>query len=421
MAAGSQGGKTSFGPWWLKREIYDIRGPGDYIAATASFDLFKLKMLPTMLEVFENIFKCGRYWAADRVIELAEPINGEFLAKRATDRMWGRIILRSADALSGLESATAKGAWLDEAGQERFLYDAYKAIRRRIALYKGRSLITTTLYTVGWLTEMMDAAITTGNTRYEQSGDSDIDVTESERTGTTLVQFDSILNPLFSKEEFYEQREIMPDEEFQMFFRGRKGSRRMLIYNNFADEDIINPFSIPDEWKRYIGLDFGPVHMCAMYYAEEPMTKTLYCYREYLGANRTTKEFANEILYGEMGIPICYGGAKNEDQWRTDLADGGLPVIRPLIDDVDIGINRVYAQHSKHGIMYFNNVKGIIDQKRKYRRKRDKSGEITGDIENKSSYHFLDAERYIISSIRTGDTSRIKIIRLGDQEKWQQL
>ena len=60
--AGTQSGKTSFGPWWLEREIRR-RGQGDYIAATASYDLFKLKMLPEMRAVFERLLGIGRYWS----------------------------------------------------------------------------------------------------------------------------------------------------------------------------------------------------------------------------------------------------------------------------------------------------------------------------------------------------------------------
>ena len=82
MSAGSQSGKTSYGPWWLMREIYEKRGSGDYLAVTSSYDLFKLKMLPSMLAVFEK-FGLGRYWAGDRVIELADPITGKFLANKS--------------------------------------------------------------------------------------------------------------------------------------------------------------------------------------------------------------------------------------------------------------------------------------------------------------------------------------------------
>jgi hypothetical protein len=62
VTAGTQGGKTSFGPHWLHREIYhpDIgRGPGDYLAVTGAYDLFKLKMLPAIRDVFEHVTKQG--------------------------------------------------------------------------------------------------------------------------------------------------------------------------------------------------------------------------------------------------------------------------------------------------------------------------------------------------------------------------
>ena len=44
IIAGTQSGKTSFLPMWLDREMRDS-GPGDYIAVTATYDLFKLKFL----------------------------------------------------------------------------------------------------------------------------------------------------------------------------------------------------------------------------------------------------------------------------------------------------------------------------------------------------------------------------------------
>src|SRR5690606_1835491 len=73
IISGSQGGKTSFGPWWLAREV-ETCGPGDYLAVTATFDLFKLKMLPSIREVFEDILGIARYWAGDQVLELCEHV-----------------------------------------------------------------------------------------------------------------------------------------------------------------------------------------------------------------------------------------------------------------------------------------------------------------------------------------------------------
>jgi hypothetical protein len=529
---------TSWGPHWLRREIYDKRGGGDYIAVTASFDLFKLKMLPSMLTVFEQIYGVGRYWTGDKLIELRDPVSGKFLAKRSVDPMWGRIILRSADALGGLESCTAKGLWLDEClapeskisteneeitisdivntnldtkvwsydtatgkwelkpilrwvklkqkkpllridnllltpnhkiwlkdkyvrsdeivsgfdtniktgeetssdgfvynievegnhnyiangilvancGQDRFTFDAYKALRRRAALYRARLLYTTTLYNLGWVqTQIVEPAINTGKINYYTIGKAEIDHTISKVTDSSIIQFDSIINPAFSQDEFDEARALLPEDEFYMFYKGRKANRRFLIFDNFDTvKHTIPPFEVPASWTRYMGLDFGGAHTCCVYYAEEPITKVLYAYKEYLGGGRTIKDHVSMLLAGEPGVPFCVGGSSSEGQWRAEFGWHGLPVYKPAIIDVDLGINRVYAQHQVNGIIYFNTLHGIIDQKGRYRRKRDLDGETLDMIVDKATFHYLDCERYLVSTIRPGTSIRAKIVRLGN-------
>jgi hypothetical protein len=349
-----------------------------------------------------------------RVIELRNPDTGEFMAKRADDQMWGRIILRSADALAGLESSTAAAAWLDEVGQDTFTNAAYNAIRRRLALRHGRVLMTTTLYAYNWfLTRIVKPTLATGTTEFMYSDAGDIDYTESDDTNTALVQFDSTINPLFSQEEFIEAKNNLSEEEFSMFYRGRETTRRFLIYNNFdSEKHTTKPFHIPESWARYLGVDFGGTHMAAVFYAEEPETKKLYAYREYISGNKTIKQHVADILAEEPVMPVCYGGARSEGQWRSEFAQAGLQVNRPSIDDVDVGIARVYAQHAVDGIIYFDNLSKIIEEKGSYRRKRLPDGEYSDEIMSKGSYHMLDCERYIISEIRQIDNMRMKIKRL---------
>ena len=65
--------------------------------------------------------------------------------------------------------------------------------------------------------------------------------------------------------------------------------------------------------------------------------------------------------------------------------------------------------------MYYQNLHGILDEKGRYRRKRDKqTGELIDEIEDKNSFHHLDAERYIISLIRPGVPIRPTIMILGE-------
>jgi len=401
MCAGSQAGKTAFGPWWTWREIQRTHG-GDHLAITATYDLFKLKMLPSMLEVFEGILGVGRYWAGDRVMELRDPVTGQFWAKKSIEPMWGRIILRSAESLGGLESATARSGWLDEAGQDSFTIEAWRAIRRRLALAQGRVLITTTLYNLGWLVrQIIDRAVNGGLVQIHEIGDVELEHTINEKVGIDLIQFDSILNPEYPRAEYEEARRTMPNDEFQMFYRGRKSGLRGIIYDAFDRQMHTCPrFPIPDDWPRFMGLDFGGVNTAAILLAEEPDTKRLYAYREYLAGGRTSKEHTAHILAGEHGRPITIGGAKSEGQWRQEFRAVGLPIREPAISDVMVGIQRVYSVLKSGGLIFFDDLDGTLDQMGHYRHKRDRNGDLIDEIENKNAYHYLDALRYILATIR---------------------
>ena len=386
MLAGSQGGKTSFGPHWLNREIHE-KGGGDYLAATASFDLFKLKMLPETKELFEHVMGIGRYWAGDMVMEIRDPATGKFLAEKSSDKMWGRIILRSAQAEGGLESATAKAAWLDEAGMNKFRIDNWEAVLRRLSLSQGRVLITTTLYNRGWIkTELYDKW---------KKGDPSIEV----------IQFPSFINPAFPKEEYERAQRDLPRWKFNMFYKGEFDLPAGLIYDNFDEEICIEkPFEIPQDWPRYVGHDFGGVNLCGLFYAEEKVNEKVriyHLYREFLGGMKSIEDHVRYFKNVSRGEHIVkrVGGAKSEEQWRRDFASHGWPISEPPIADVETGINRVYSMHAQNQIKVFNTCKGYLDEKRSYSRKVGQDGQITEQIEDKETYHRMDAERYIMSDL----------------------
>lgn len=381
LFAGSQGGKTSFGPWWLWREIRN-RGAGDYLAVTASYDLFKLKMLPEIRNVFEHLLGVGRYWSGERLIELKDPVRG-FLAKRADDTMWGRIILRSAEAPSGLESATASAAWLDECGQDAFTLETWEAIQRRLALNEGRVLGTTTLYNVGWLkNEVYDLW---------RDGDQTFDV----------VQYASTVNPAFPPKEFDRLKARLPDWRFRMFYLGQFARPAGLIYADFTDDMLVDPFPIPAEWPHVIGVDFGGANQAALWLAGNPETGAWYIYREYLEGGRTSAEHVKAALdgLGEAKEYQAIGGASSESQQRRDWAAAGLAVKEPTIDGVEPGIDRVTALIKENRLRVFRTCKGTRDEFGSYRRKLDAAGEPTDEIVDKRTFHRLDALRYAATEI----------------------
>ena len=382
MAAGTQGGKTAFGPWWLYREIL-AKGAGDYIAGTSNYDLFSKKMLPEMLHVFVDVLKRGKYHPSLRMIELCD-LEGRFWAKRDSDPMWGRVMLLSAEAGSGLESSTAKAAWLDEVGQDEWDVTQWEAILRRLAINRGRALMTTTVYNIGWLkSEVYD--------RWLQ-GDPDYDV----------IQFDSTINPAFPKDEFERARRTMPGWRFEMFYRGQFTYPEHLIYGAFRDElgaggHMVEDFEVPSDWARVVGVDFGGANHCEIELACDPKTGIWYAVHEQLGGGRTVIEMARDDVarYAHMASFVYVGGAPGESQNRRDFAASGLPVKEPPIEDVELGIDRVVRMIKEDKFRVFRSLTGLRSELRSYRRKLDDvTGRPTDDIQSKHTFHRLDALRY---------------------------
>ncbi len=161
-------------------------------------------------------------------------------------------------------------------------------------------------------------------------------------------------------------------------------------------------FTIPAEWQRFMGLDFGGAHTSAVVLAEEPGTKKLYLYRDYLAGDLTAKEHATALLKDEPMIPFCIGGSKSEGQWRKEFRAGGLPVNGPDVKEVDVGIDRVIAVIKAGGLLIFDDCTGVLGEIATYSWEAGADGRPSSEIKNKSTYHRLDALRYIVGRIRRG-------------------
>ena len=362
IIASTQGGKTCFVPWWLAREIKQ-KGPGDYLAVTATYDLFKLKLLPEMLRVFQGY----EYAKAERVLTAGDT----------------RIILRSADAEGGLESATAKAAVLDECGQDRFTLSAWEGIQRRLSLSGGRVLGATTPYNLGWLKSQV----------YDRwkAGDTDYDV----------IQFNSLANPAFPRAEYERAKRTLPDWKFRMFYEGQFTRPEGLIYGDYIDDHVghlVRPFEIPKEWPRYVGIDFGAVHTALIWLAVDMGKAAWYVYRESLEGGKTTGEHVAQALRMARAERVIgwFGGSNSETQQRMDWNAAGLPVMPPGVIDVESGIDRVIALLKARQLLVFDTCAGLRDELGTYSREMDQAGQMTEAIKDKQTFHRLDALRYVV-------------------------
>jgi hypothetical protein len=151
-----------------------------------------------------------------------------------------------------------------------------------------------------------------------------------------------------------------------------------------------------------LGLDFGGVNTAGVFFAEElsaegKATGRFFVYRTYHEGGKTAAEHTIELLKGEPMIPTVVGGSRSEGQWRDEFGAGGLPVREPVVSDVEVGITRVYGFHKKHKIIVFEDLLEYKEQKNSYSRALDENDNPTSEIEDKASFHYMDAERYIVS------------------------
>ena len=397
MLAGTQSGKTSFGPLWLYREM-ERGGEGDYIAAAANYDILRLKLLPEMVGFYCQLLRWGEYRASDRLILSHDGKT--------------RIILRSAESEGGLEAMTAKGAILDEFGLPCVSVEAWEAVQRRLAIHQGRALFLTTPYTIGWLKQQVFDRWRGGDRDYE------------------VIQFPSTANPAFPQAEYERARAVLPDWKFAMFYDGEFRRPAGLIYGDYLDSyapqrpdgrvqleawqeglaphslgdgglhgHLVRPFPIPAAWPRLVGVDFGgPEHLALVWLAEEPGSDRHYVYREQLGGGSGTEAARAALEYREP-VNLWLGGAKSENDSRLLWQGLGVPVIQPVITDVEPGIDRVIALFRERRLFVFDSLTGLRSELGTYSRDLDAAGSPLLKIEEKQRFHRLDALRAVCTVI----------------------
>lgn len=376
VLAGLQSGKTCMGPYWLMEEIRQ-RGAGDYLVVSSSFPLLDKKALPEFKQVFIDDHNWGTYYESRK----------QFISKDGQVK----VFFGTADKANSLESSTAKAAWCDEAGQDEFTRAAWEAIRGRLSIHRGRALFTTTLYNFGWLkSEFYDRWM---------DGDEDVEV----------VQFESIMNPAFPKEEFEEQRKRLPQWLFDMRYRGIYSKPAGLIYDSFDTACIVPRFELPKTYPRFVGHDFGFNNTAAVWVALEPPTGRYIIYRTYLAGGMSVPSHAAKFrqLSGSEAIQVKQGGSHQEQEIRDAYALAGWAISEPSTKSVQEQISTVYGLHKANRIIVFDDLYEYLHEKQTYSYELDEDYNRVDRISNKERYHLMDAERYIFNFFRPDVAERV--------------
>lgn len=223
------------------------------------------------------------------------------------------------------------------------------------------------------------------------------------------------------------------EERIQREIEGSFDAFEGAVYHEFRrDAHVIQPFVIPPDWPRYIGIDHGLRNPEAWIWVAVGPDGEVYVYREFYETEMTIQEIVhgkrlsmNDWCMGTMarmryGLPngdkivqaVIDPSTKNrkgngESDW--DEYTRQLPADFPLYkaqNDVQTGIDRVKGylkvqdKVGKPSLYIFNDCKNLIEEMTQYKYPELRPNQEGKRAENekpmKVNDHALDALRYVI-------------------------
>lgn len=368
--SGIQGGKTTIGGVWLCREIYEnykAGKRGDYLIAAPTVKILQQSTMPKFKDVIPADWGT---WKEN---------------KQCFELVWGdRIFVRSTDDPEHLEGMTLLDAWLDEAGQMK--HDVWTFIQGRLSINKGRCLMTTTPYLLNWLFKEVYRKAYRVNDRIDENGDKNIHI----------VAWQSADNPAFPHDEYERAKLTMTEAQFKRRYQGMFAQVEGLVYPDFGDSMVVQPFSIPPGWKRFAGVDFGHTNPTAgLTITEDPKSKIFYVYRELYKSEVLLSDVAT-FFQPEMCKYILADpqSAQLINELKRSYQLGQL---QPADNNIDVGIQRVVTLMKAGRLKIFKSCRNLIEEIETYHYPKPDPEGFVKDKPVAKHNHACDALRYAFS------------------------
>lgn len=221
---GTGGGKSFCGPYWLAQQV--AANPGcNFIVAAPTYSILQSAVIPSIRRAWSGTQFEGRYLKAESKIQLSDGST-----------IW----MRSLDNAAAIQGIVAAAVWIDE-GFLLSSKDAWITAQQRVGHLMGKVLITSTPYGEGWASELVDLA--THDVDYE------------------LIQWTSIQNPYYPREEYERAKRTLPPALFDMRYNGIFGLPENACCPDFSDANQTE-LSYDPTLPIYVGCDFNVSPMC---------------------------------------------------------------------------------------------------------------------------------------------------------------
>jgi hypothetical protein len=292
LIAGKYGGKTSFAPLWLSTEI-EKKPKGTFVLCAPSLKIVQEAVLPEWHKFVQGTALQGEY----------KEQKGLYILPSG-----GLVYIRSLDDSTSIEGLHANAAVVDEG--LNLPLNAWHILRSRTAGKLGRILITSTPYRkYSWPEREI--------IQRWKSGDPDY----------FCVQYSSLMNPAFDKQEFEKQRELLPPHEFEMNFEGIYSKPSGLVFPDYEKCLCDIPEGGIPKGAYVGGIDFGfggADHTCALAGVLDKNDVLWLFYEFYKRANNVNETaLALKTWHNEF-----YRATGHSILWHCDHSPGQISVLR---------------------------------------------------------------------------------------------
>jgi PBSX family phage terminase large subunit len=360
-SAGIQSGKTFLGALWLGFKFAQYSSETDnFIIAAPTYKILNQATLPHFLRLWGHL---GEYKKGDSEFKI---YGG------------GTVYMRTATEENSIEGITnVRGIWLDEGGMVGRAF--WENIEGRSAVKQAQIIVTTTPYALNWLYDMWK------------------DVNNNRRDDVEFLQFRSIDNPYFPKEEFERQKRLLDPRRFEMKYMGVFGKMQGLVYE---DVPLIESFELPSGTQYYAGIDWGYNDPFVIVIRAITPAGIHYRVGEFYKTNMLIQNMMEAIRarHAQYKFKMCFCDP-SRPEYIQQINAYGVPAIGGN-NSIRLGIDRHIELMRSNKFYVFSDRNPVgIDEYNTYHYPEPEEVGIDDDSKDQlpvdANNHGLDAERYV--------------------------
>jgi hypothetical protein len=390
---GTGSGKSACIPLWLIKQIITNKYVGRHLVVLPTYKMIKQS---TVLDQFrlalEGTSLFGRFNEQKHIYTTAQGAE---------------IYFRSADDPNSLESGQYLSLIIDECA--KINYRAWVNASARVGQRSGPILLVSTPDINNWCYEevfkLCTETIIKDNVNIRYSPDKKIKV----------VQFGSILNPTYSKEEIERQKRILPEALFKRRYLGEFASLEGLVYSKYQtailEEEV--PQILPSPAIHVVGgIDWGWNDPAVILIGAECQDNRLYILEEFYGSKIPIDELAIKVkqLQDKWGVSMFFC-----DSSRPEIIDmlqrRSINCQSKNVPGIETGIALVDARINSDMLKIYQNCRYLIDELSKYQRMSKKDGNYDEKPKDKENHSCLSGNSLITTN---KGFIKIKDIKIGD-------